>query len=107
ELVTESALLALAGALAGLFLARLTLDVVRVPAAVELPSATAPSIDVTVALFAIGSTALATILFGLLPALRATSGDLRPALGAAHVRGSSGGRRIGFALIAVEVALAM
>src|SRR5690606_15078275 len=46
---------------------------------------------------------------GIFPALRATSGDLRPALGpGTRVQGQSRhGRRFGAVLIAAEVALAM
>ncbi|HEX6308707.1 MAG TPA: ABC transporter permease [Longimicrobiales bacterium] len=109
ELVTESALLAGTGAALGVLLARAVLQLLRVAETSGLPRTADLSPDVRVLLFAIGVTCGSLLLFGLLPALRATAGDLRPALGpAGRVRGQSrAGRRFGSLLIGAEVALAM
>jgi putative ABC transport system permease protein len=109
ELMTEGAVLTAMGAAGGLLLARLILDVLRVGEASGLPRMAQLAIDVRVVAFAALVAGGALVLFALLPALRATAGDLRPALGAARRAPgrTRGGRRIGFALIAAEVALAM
>jgi putative ABC transport system permease protein len=110
ELLTESALLATIGAVGGVLLATLILQTLRIAETAGLPrSSESFVIDVRVLLFTAAATGLAVLLFALLPALRATSGDLRPALG--NGRRSAGvtvmGRRLGSALIALEIALAM
>lgn len=109
ELVTESGLLAGAGAVLGVLLARTVLQLLRVTESSGLPRTADLSPDARVLLFAIGVTCGSLLLFGLLPALRATAGDLRPALGpGSRVRGQSrAGRRVGSLLIGAEVALAM
>jgi putative ABC transport system permease protein len=109
ELVTESALLAAVGACMGFLLAHAALQLLRVSEVSGLPRATDLSLDIRVILFAIAVSAGCVLLFGVLPALRATAGDLRPDLGpGSRVRGQSlGGRRFGSVLIAGEVALAM
>ena len=108
-LVTESALLACAGAALGILLAQIVLQLLRVSEVSALPRAADLSMDTRVLLFAAATTGVCVLLFGVLPALRATSGDLRPALGpGARVSGPSrGGRRFGSLLIGTEVALAM
>lgn len=109
ELVTESALLAVVGAGIGMLLARTALQLLRVSEVSGLPRATDLSIDFRVVLFAVAVTAGCVVLFGVIPALRATAGDLRPALGpGSRVHGPSrSGRRFGSLLIGAEVALAM
>jgi putative ABC transport system permease protein len=110
ELVTESALLAVIGALGGVLFAQLTLQLLRVAETAGLPRSTESFvIDVRVLAFTAVATALAVFLFALLPALRVTAGDLRPALGSGRRSAgvTVGGRRLGSALIAVEIALAM
>jgi predicted permease len=109
ELVTESAVLALAGAAGGVLLARVILDVLRVADSSGLPRIAQLSIDVRVVAFAALVAGGALVLFALLPALRVTAGDLRPDLGAGRRTAgvTRGGRRLGSALIAAEVALAM
>ena len=108
-LITESALLAIAGAAAGVLLARGALELLRIADIAGLPRAPDFGIDVRVLAFAIAATALCVLLFGVLPAVRATSGALNPVLGPGdRMRGQSrGSRRIGALLIGGEVALAM
>jgi predicted permease len=109
ELLTESAVLAVVGAAGGLLLARAILGVLRVAEASGLPRATSLQLDGRVLAFTVVLTAAALMVFALVPALRVTGGDLRPDLGSGMRThgGSAATRRVGAALIAVEVALAM
>ena len=78
QLLTESALLAGAGAIAGLFLARVGRDLLLtyIPAQQTLTA----SLDRTVLLFTLAVSAGAALLFGLLPALQSTKVDVAPVL---------------------------
>lgn len=109
ELLTESAVLALLGGAGGVLFARLVLDALQVAEASGLPRRGELAMDGHVLGFALAVSTLALALFALLPALRITSGNLRPALGSgrrAHGL-TRGGRRLGSLLIGAEVALAM
>jgi predicted permease len=77
QLLTESLLLAVAGGLAGVLLSRVALRLLlgaNLP--LPIPIALDVSLDARVLAFAIGASAVAGMLFGLLPALQAT----RPAV---------------------------
>jgi putative ABC transport system permease protein len=105
----ESAVLAAAGGVLGVAVARVLLALARVAQASGLPRTAALGLDGRVLAFALAIAALSVVGFGLIPALRATAGDLRAHLGSG-VRApgrTRSGRRLGFALIAAEVALAM
>jgi putative ABC transport system permease protein len=107
--LAESAVLALLGGAAGIAVARLVLLLLNVGANSGLPRAAALTLDGRVLGFALAVSAVCVVGFGLLPALRTTAGDLRPQLGSgARSPGRTrSGRRLGFALISAEVALAM
>jgi predicted permease len=109
ELITESALLAALGMTLGLVLAQVLLQLLRVSAVSGLPRAADLGLDIRVIAFAGTATTICVLLFGVLPALYATAGDLRPSLGpGSRVRGQTrSGRRYGSLLIGGEVALAM
>jgi predicted permease len=109
ELLTESALLAAIGAAGGMLLARFILHAVRVAESAALPRTGEFALDARVAGFTVGVSALAVMVFGLLPALRVTRGDLRPALGSGRrsAGATAAGRRLGSLLIVCEIALAM
>jgi putative ABC transport system permease protein len=109
ELLTEGAVIAALGAVGGVLFARVILDGLRISEASGLPRMDALPIDARVLGFAVLAATLSLLLFALLPALRVTAGDLRPALGEARrTRGRTvASRRIGASLIAGEVALAM
>jgi putative ABC transport system permease protein len=109
ELLTESALLGMAGAGLGMLLARVLLDLLRVAEVSGLPRAADLAFDIRVVAFTTGATLFAVLLFGVLPAVRASAAGLRLATSAVgRVRGPSrSARRFGSALIAAEVALAM
>lgn len=105
----ESTVLALVGGAAGVALARGILTVLRVGEASGLPRAGSLELDPRVLGFAVVVSLLSVLGFGLLPALRATAGDLRGDL-AADGRSAGvtrSGRRLGLALVASEVALAL
>ena len=109
QLLTESFLLALAGAGAGFLLAAGAARAVsnfRLP--VPLPVVFDFNVDMRVAAFTAGLSLVTALLFGLAPALRATRPDLVGAL----KDGSAGfgrGRRSGLrnALVVVQVALSL
>lgn len=81
QLITESALLALAGCTLGLLLAWWGRNGIMafVPPA-PFPIDVDLSVNYRVVLFALGLTALTTVAFGLVPALRASRPDLVPVL---------------------------
>jgi predicted permease len=108
QLVTESLVLALIGGALGLGLAWAGVKALGVMGAGELPRAGAIRIDGTVLLYALGVSTLAGLLFGLLPAIRATSKNLQSVLRAGS-RGSVGnaGQTLRSALVIAEVALAV
>ncbi|HEX7050478.1 MAG TPA: ABC transporter permease [Longimicrobiales bacterium] len=108
-LLAESAVLALVGGAAGLVLARIIPAVLRVADASGLPRVGELGIDLRVLGFAFAASLASVLCFGLLPALLASGGNPRDDLaGAGRARGRTrSGRRIGAALIAGEVALAM
>ena len=105
QLLTESAVLALAGAgvgtLLGLWGSERLVAVVadRAPAWVSFP------LDARVLLFTVAATAGAALLFGLLPAFKASRVDAAR-LGGTRSTASSGARRTMSGLVAGEVALA-
>lgn len=83
QLLTESGILALLGGLVGILLAVAVVRVLVALAPPELPRREMIEVDFRVLLFALGVTAAAALLSGLLPALVAARGDL-----AARLRGS-------------------
>ncbi|MEO8504296.1 MAG: ABC transporter permease [Acidobacteriota bacterium] len=111
ELLLESALIAAASAVGGWFLAAwgLRAFAAAAPAEFAIPVAAAsPVSDPRVLLFTILATAVATILFGLLPAWRGSSANLTPAL-KNEARGAMGSGRTRFALrdgfVVLQIAL--
>ena len=105
QLLTESLLLAAVGGIAALVVARASLGAFAAIAPPELAGVAQTTIDLRVLLFT-GVLSIATgVVFGLLPALRATEiahGSLR----SADRSGSRLGRATGRALVCAELALA-
>jgi putative ABC transport system permease protein len=107
--LSESVILALAGAAAGILLAA-----TLVPALVQLVGSTLPRADLVsvnprVLLFAAGLSMLSAVFFGLLPAWSSARVDLRDALTEGD-RGSTGGRRQSRTrrvLVTAEIALTL
>ncbi len=112
ELLLESCLIAAAAAVAGWLIAAWSLRAfaLAAPAAFALPVAAAsPVSDPRELLFTAGVTLLATVLFGLLPAMRGGRADLAPAL-KREIRGfARSGDRLRFSLrdvfVVVQVSL--
>ena len=108
QLLTESTVLALAGGVLGVLVALLGMRALVAMGGSQLPRASEIQLDAPVLLFALGLSVVTGIVFGLVPALRATSADLQTALREGG-RGSSGarGQRARAALVVAEVAIAV
>lgn len=114
QLMTESVLMAVAGAAAGAALAWWGSGLLgRVATTTDSPVGIAGSIDVRVLGFSLGVCVLAVVGFGLAPALLASRADLASSM-RAHARSviARGGRRgvrvpIGAALVPLQVALCL
>lgn len=107
QFLTESLLLASAGAALGLFLAAPLARACLSLSAGNEPPAITPTVDGRALLFTAVATVLTALLFGLAPALRATRVDLTPALkdGGNGSRGLGGHTRLSRALVMSQVAL--
>jgi predicted permease len=108
QLMTESLLLALAGGAAGLLIAAWTLGAVvtAIPESVGASGLKA-QLDPRVLLFAIGLTLLTGVLFGFLPALRASTSSIHTALKehASGTTSSASNVRVRKVLMVAQVAL--
>jgi predicted permease len=107
QLLVESALLAAGGGVLGVLLAAWGTDVLVALARSSLPQLHPVEISTRVLVFAVGVSALTALIFGLLPALRASRVD--PAEGLKQVTAGAtsahaGARKL---LVAAEVALAV
>jgi predicted permease len=107
QLFTEAALLGVAGAVLGLGLATLGVELVDWLRPAHLPRQTTISITTEVALFVAAITLVVSIVFGLLPAFRGAH-DAGAALRAGRVAVQrSGWRRLQRVLVIAEVALSI
>jgi putative ABC transport system permease protein len=107
QFLTESVLLALAGAALGVLFAWWGIDALRALDPSGVPRLKTAGINVTVLLFTLAVSVLTGILFGLAPALQATKTNLTDALKEGG-RSLVGGRgRLRSALVAVEIALSL
>jgi len=108
QLLHESLLLALVGGGAGVLLAYWGVDALATLAAGVLPRAGEIRVDGAVLSFAVGVSVATALLFGLVPALRASRPDLTRDLRDGRGGGTAGGRsRLRGALVVAEVALAV
>jgi putative ABC transport system permease protein len=105
QLLAESAVLGVFGCIAGVAIGTLLLRVLTGIAPVALPRAEEIRMNPIVFLFAAGLSLLATLLFGLLPAWRASRADVQESLRMAGARGTTAGK-LPQALVVSEVALA-
>ena len=108
QLLTESLVLALAGAVLGVLLAWQGIGVIRALSPANLPRIGSVAIDARALAFAAAVSILAAIVFGLAPALRAVRGNLADGL---RDRGSESGgvrgNKLRTVLVVSEVALSL
>ncbi len=109
QLLTESALLGLAGGAAGLLLARWGVNLLAAASTSRFPRLAEVRIDSTVLWFTVGISLATSLMFGLVPALAASGSQVHEALKESGRAGGEGprGRRLRDVLVAAEVALAL
>lgn len=107
QLLTESLVLALLGGALGLMVAVWGTDLLLAFSVKQLPRLQEVRVDGAVLVFALGATLFTGVLFGLMPALRAGSPRLAPALRSGRSLVGGGGVRLRSALVVTEVALAV
>ncbi len=112
QLLAESLLLALAGAAAGLLLARAGLVLVKtlVPVRFDLPRLDAVTIDARVVIFTLAVALLTALVFGLVPARMAFSRSALSrgvSVGSTRATGGRGRGLLRAALVVTEVALVL
>jgi putative ABC transport system permease protein len=106
QLLTESAVLGLAGAAVGLILAYLAVDLLRIADPSLLPRMEEVRIGGRVVLFAVSLGMLTSLLFGTAPALAATRRPAGEVVRQSERAGARGGR-FRDSLVVVQVALAV
>ncbi len=107
QLLVETLLLALLGGAAGVLVAQAGVAGLRALGPARMPRLAEATVDARMLVFALGLSLLTGLLFGLVPALRASRTDLAEVM-KAGARGSIGGPvrdRLRGALIVAEVAL--
>jgi len=109
QLLTEAAVLAGAGAIAGLGLAYWLIEALQAVVPAGLPRAGSIALDLTVMGFAAAATLLTVVLFGILPGIVATSTNLAETLKDSGRTASAGlaGARMRNTLVVAEVAMAL
>jgi predicted permease len=107
QLVTESLALALVGAVAGLALSALAVELVLALGAGTLPRVENVGVDGRVIAFGILLAVVTALVFGLFPAWRTARVEPRAALHGGRGEVGGGGGRLRGALVVVEVALAV
>ena len=108
QLLTESVLLAMLGAAAGLLLAAAALQAIRALGAQKMPALSGLALNPAVLAFTFGVAALAVVLFGLGPAFAETRLDLNEIIkGAGQTHAGRRRHSFRFLLIAAETALAL
>lgn len=108
QFFVESVVLALAGGAVGLVLALWGIDLMRALMPPEVLSPQAVRLDAHVLAIAAGLSLLTSLLFGLVPALRAARADGRGALGGLRAgRGATGHGGALAVLVVAQVALAL
>jgi putative ABC transport system permease protein len=109
QMMAESVVLALAGGAIGAALSVVVVRLLRVTFTDQFPSFAAPTIDLGVLGFAVAVSAVAGLVFGMIPALRATAVDPTRSLRDGG-RGSSGSlvrSRLRSGLVIGEIALSL
>jgi putative ABC transport system permease protein len=107
QMLVESGALALAGGIAGLGVAWWGLHVLLALAPRTLPRVELVRLDGGVLAFALAATALTAMVFGLVPALRASRTDLAGALGERTRSGERSQQRLSRGLVVGQVAVSL
>ena len=109
QVLTESAVLALAGGALGVALAYGGVELFRTFSPADVPRIDALGVDLRILGFSLLVSIMTGVLFGMLPAIQATRADVNDALkeGAAAMTASRGGRRLRSGLVVAEIALAV
>ncbi|HYR09888.1 MAG TPA: ABC transporter permease, partial [Longimicrobium sp.] len=109
QLLTESLVVALLGAVAGVLLALVGLKTLVAMAPASIPRLETVAVNGRVLVFTAGIAILAAIAFGMLPVLQARRADIRSVLQSGGTRTSEtrGARRFRGGLVVAEVALAV
>ena len=109
QLLTETALLWIAGCAGGLLVGWWGLTLLLAAAPADLPGGIVARLDPTVFAFAFGLTALTAILFGMIPAVRFSSPNVMDAIkeGGRSGAGSGHRSRLRSALVIGQVALTL
>lgn len=109
QILSESLMLAAAGGSCGLLLGAASMSLLRVLLPADMPRSSEISIDAGVVVFALVVSAVAALVFGLLPAWRASAIDVNEALKAGSRSVSSGKRsqRTQAALVISEACLSL
>jgi len=109
QMLTESVSLALIGGTLGLVLATWGTRLLLALAPTDIPRLYDVRVDAPVLLFTLGATALAALLFGTIPALHASAGELAMTLreGNRGSRSRPGSARARGALVVAEITLAL
>jgi putative ABC transport system permease protein len=108
QLLTESALLSVAGGAIGLLLAWWGVSALVKVNEAQIPRASEVGLDWRVLAFTLGVALLTGIIFGLVPALQASKADLHETLKEGGRTGSSGARGwVRGTLVVLEMALAL
>jgi len=108
QLLTESLLLALLGAVGGLSLAAMSVNALKGLSSANIPRIELIRLDWTVLLFALAVTLLTGVLCGLAPALRSARANLQAAI-KEGARGSASvsNRRLNNAFVVAQLALSL
>jgi putative ABC transport system permease protein len=109
QLLSESLLLSLFGGILGVALAAAALPVLRAFSPGSVPRLAETRLDVAVILFSVLLSVITGILFGLVPALQATAGNLHETLKEGTRGSSEGGHRgkLRGVLVVAEMAVAL
>ena len=108
QLLVESAVIGLAGALAGLVLAYAITEVLKNVLPQDIPRLQQTRVDLVVLGFTLAISLAASLLFGVAPAMRASRPDLQQALrDESRSSGSFRRRRLSSTIVVGEVALAL
>ena len=109
QLLSESLLLSLVGGTLGVALAAVSLPVLRAFSPGSVPRLAETRLDISVILFSVFLSLITGILFGLVPAVQASAGDLHRTLKEGTRGSSDGGHRgkLRAVLVVAEIAVAL